>query len=187
MNKKQFLQRLEQSLKKLPAEERRDILADYEEHFAIGMSEGQTEENIVEALGNPGQIGKETLASYHLEKVGTTVTTGNIMRAVWAVIGLGFFNLVVVLGPFIGLSSIVVAGWAVGVAFIASPLLVLADVAISPTTFHWFQCFAAIALCGLGFFISIGMLFTTKAFTKGFIRYLNYNASLVKGGMKREV
>ena len=61
------------------------------------------EEQIAGALGSPSQIAKEILATYHLEKVENTASAGNIMRAAWAVIGLGFFNLVIVLGPFIAL------------------------------------------------------------------------------------
>ena len=47
------------------------------------------------------------------------------MRAVWAVIGLGFFNLVIVLGPFIALIGIVFSGWALSLGFILSPIGVL--------------------------------------------------------------
>src|SRR5690625_1514933 len=100
MNKEQFLTELDAALKYISAEERQDILQDFEEHFAVGREEGKTEEEIAAGLGSPRQIAKEMLASYHIEKVETTATTRNIFRAVWAVIGLGFFNLVIVLGPF---------------------------------------------------------------------------------------
>lgn len=92
MTKEQFLRQLESALKKLPKAEREDILQDYSEHFSIGMEEGKTEEEIASALGSPHQIAKELLATYHVEKVEATATTGNILRAIWAVIGLGFFN-----------------------------------------------------------------------------------------------
>lgn len=186
MNKAQFFHELEGTLKKLSVEERHDILQDFEEHFAIGIEEGKTEEEISASLGSPHQIARELLASYHLEKVEATATTGNILRAVWAVIGLGFFNIVIVLGPFIALISVVFAGWASGVAFIASPLLVFMGAVITPGSFHMFDLFFSLLLCGLGFFIVVGMFFATAALTKGFVRYLAYNAKLIKGGLKHD-
>ncbi|WP_332634925.1 DUF1700 domain-containing protein [Halalkalibacter flavus] len=186
MNKKQFLTELDHALTKLSPGERQDILNDFEEHFAVGLEEGQTEEEISASLGSPLQIAKDTLASYHLDKVEATATTGNIIRAVWAVIGLGFFNLVIVLGPFIALVSIVFAGWTVGISFIASPLLLLINIIIYPGSFQLFDLFMSLALCGLGLFIAIGMYFVTRYVMKGYVRYLKYNVKLVKGGLKHD-
>ena len=41
MNKEQFLRELSNQLRKLPEEERQDILFDYEEHFQFGIEEGK--------------------------------------------------------------------------------------------------------------------------------------------------
>src|SRR5699024_5097157 len=124
------------------------------------------------------------LASYHLEKVETTATTGNILRAVWAVIGLGFFNLVIVLGPFIAIAGLVFGGWTVSVSFAASPLLVLVNAIIYPGTFALFDLFISLLLAGLGLFLAIGMFFATRGIINGFVRYLKFNVRIVKGGMK---
>jgi len=124
------------------------------------------------------------LASYHIEKVETTATTGNVFRAVWAVIGLGFFNLVIVLGPFIALIGIIFSGWVAGISFVASPLLVLFDRIIHPGPFEFFSLFFSLALAGLGLFIVIGMYFVTRVLINGFVRYLKFNTKLVKGGLK---
>lgn len=186
MNKEQFLKQLEPSLKRLSLDEREDILQDYKEHFAMGLKEGKTEEEIAASLGSPNQIAKELLASYHLGKVEGSMTTGNILRAIWAVIGLGFFNLVIVAGPFFALVGVIFAGWAVGVGFVASPLLVFFNSFINPGTFAFFDLFLSITLCGIGLFIAIGMFFVTKTVINLFIRYLKFNASIVKGGLNRE-
>lgn len=184
MNKETFIQQLHSSLKKLAEDERQDIIQDYEEYFNIGLEEGKTEEQISDALGDPNQIAKELLASYHLNRVEKSASAGNIMRAVWAVIGLGFFNFVIVLGPFIALVGIVVAGWAVAIGFILSPIGALMNVVIG--SFRLFDLFLSLGLCGLGIFVGIGMFVATKALGNGFIRYLQYNVSLVKGGIKHE-
>ncbi len=47
MNKRQFMDKLRQLI---PPSEVNEILVDFEEHFATGLSEGKTEEEIVEAL-----------------------------------------------------------------------------------------------------------------------------------------
>ncbi|RWR13996.1 DUF1700 domain-containing protein [Siminovitchia fortis] len=186
MTKYQFMRILESSLKRLPSEEREDILQDFEEHFSIGKEEGKAEEEIAASLGSPQQIAKELLADYHLEKVEATATTGNVFRAVWAVIGLSFFNLVIVLGPFIAVLGILVSGWASGIAFIVSPLLFIANAVIFPDAFEWFDLFFSLLLSGIGLFIGIGMYFATRAIINGFVRYLKFNTRLVKGGLKHE-
>jgi uncharacterized membrane protein len=124
------------------------------------------------------------VATYRVEKVKGITKTGNMLRAIWAVIGLGFFNLVIVLGPFVALAGVIIAGWIVGISFVASPILVLINVSIHPQFFEFFDLFFSIGLAGLGLFIAIGMFFATRAITNGFVRYLKYNVGLVKGGLK---
>ncbi|MFB7639876.1 DUF1700 domain-containing protein [Peribacillus butanolivorans] len=182
MNKEEFLKQLDASLKRLSLEERQDILQDYEEYFEIGLEKGKTEQEISEALGNPKQISKELSATYHLGQVEETTSAGNVMRAVWAVIGLGFFNIVIVLGPFIALLGVVIAGWASAIGFILAPFGVLLNLILG--SFQLFDLFFALGLCGIGIFIAMGMFVATSALIKGFIRYLKFNVSLVKGGLK---
>jgi uncharacterized membrane protein len=184
VNKEQFLQNLNKRLKSIPKEERHDIRHDFEEHFTFGLEAGKTEEEIAESLGNPEKLAKELLATYHLEKVEATATTGNIFRAMWAVIGLGFFNLTIVLGPFIALSAVILSGWMLSVGFTLSPVLVLVNTIIYPETFALFDLFFSLVLSGTGLFIAIGMFFATRVMATGFVRYLQFNMKLVKGGMK---
>lgn len=53
MTKTEFLQQLYNLLGVLPADERDDIIADFEEHFSVGASEGKSEEQICSELGDP--------------------------------------------------------------------------------------------------------------------------------------
>ncbi|MDM5428712.1 HAAS signaling domain-containing protein [Bacillus mycoides] len=186
MTKDKFLQQLNVSLKRLSEKERADILKDYEEHFTFGLEEGKTEEEITASLGSPAQIAKELLAGYHIEKVTASATTGNVFRAIWAVIGLGFFNLVIVLGPAIAVAALIFSGWTLGISFLCSPLLVIVDTIVHPNTFLLFNLFVSLALCGLGYFIVIAMLSLTKLAKNGFVRYLKFNIALVKGGFKHD-
>lgn len=186
MNKIKFLSDLERLLRKLPKNEKNDILQDYEEYFSIGIEEGKTESQIVDSLGSPKQLAKELLADYHIEKMETSSSTRNMFRAIWAVIGLGFVNLVIVLGPILVVFSLLVAGWISGFAGVMSPLLVLVNNLVNPEIFEWFDVFFSIALCGIGIFISIGTYYATVGVKNGFLRYLKYNVSIVKGRNKHD-
>jgi uncharacterized membrane protein len=52
----EFLNALEQALSGLDAGEKREILDDYREHFALGLAAGKTEEEIAASLGDPAQL-----------------------------------------------------------------------------------------------------------------------------------
>lgn len=183
MNKRAFFTQLEASLKGLSTSEKQDILSDFEEHFIMGIAEGKSEEEIAKRLGQPKQIAKEIRATYHLEKVNHQMSTSNILRAVWAVFGLGFFNLVIVLGPFLAIAGLMLSGWLTGLAFTVSPGLVLINTVLRPDTFLLFDLFFSFLLAGLGIFICIGMYYVTRFIMKGFVKYLHFNMKLVKGGM----
>lgn len=184
MNKEHFIKELRAATARLSQNEQYEIIQDYEEYFAIGQLDGKTEEQISSSLGSPKSIGKELSAMYQIEKAETNTTIGNMMQAMWTVIGLGFFNLLIVLGPFLVLASLILTGWVAGIGFIAAPLLVLVNIAIYPDTFELFDLFSSLAFCGLGIFIAIGIFLATKAFMNGFIRYMKFNTKLVKGGPK---
>jgi len=130
MNKEEYLKKLAKLVKKLPEEDKEDILSDYEEHFRIGMANGRTEKEISEALGDPENIAKQIKADYMVKKAEHKPSPGSIIEAVLAVAGLGLFNLIVVAGPSLILAviilSLVVAGFAVifiGILTMLSPLL----------------------------------------------------------------
>ncbi len=83
--------------------ERQEILRDYEEHFRAGKEEGKSEEEIVHSLGDPYELAKEILQDHSLEKEEEESPTSNLFQKIFTILGLGFFNLIFVLGPFLGL------------------------------------------------------------------------------------
>lgn len=185
MTREQFLSGLKKSIMSLPADERIDIVHDYEEYFTLGLHDGKTEEEIAASLGSPEQIGKELAAVHRVKTVDGSDSTGNFFRALWAVIGLGFFNLVIVLGPFIALAAIIISGWAVSISFTLSPVGVLINTVIYPEIFEPYNLFFSIGLAGIGLFIGIMMYYLTRWVKKVFIKYFKFNVRMVKGGMKR--
>ncbi|MDN4607825.1 DUF4097 family beta strand repeat-containing protein [Sporosarcina highlanderae] len=68
MTENQFINELEQALKRLPMEERNDILQDIREYFSNGRNDGKTEAEIAASLGSPQKIATELLDAYPFEE-----------------------------------------------------------------------------------------------------------------------
>ena len=194
MTRQQFLDQLRSALGRMSEQERREILADYEEHFRMGAAEGKTEEAIAASLGNPRLLGR----SYAIDAILDTTSDGKpsgsapgaaaVLRAVFASISLGFFNVIFILGPFLGVVGVLVGLWAAafsiavsGLAVVLSPLAALfvprfVDLGgLSP----FFLVFAGIGLAGLGVLAGMGMLALTKLFGRGTAEYVKFNARIV--------
>ena len=58
----EFLNALERALSGIDAQQKREILTDYREHFALGLAAGKTEAQIARDLGDPEQLAKMFLA-----------------------------------------------------------------------------------------------------------------------------
>ena len=98
MNKKQFLSTLKESLRGIDEDSLREIMYDYEEHFSIGLENGKTEEEISSGLGDPRAIASQYKFERALKTAENTSRPLNLLKAILAGVGLGFFNLVFVLG-----------------------------------------------------------------------------------------
>ena len=129
MNKEEYLKKLSKLVKRLPEEDKKEILLDYEEHFIIGMEKGRSEEEISKALGDPENNAKQIKADYMVKKAEDKPSPISIIEAIAAVAGLGLLNIFVV-GPSLILAviiiSLIMAGSAVvviGILIILSPLL----------------------------------------------------------------
>ncbi|MFC5602321.1 DUF4097 family beta strand repeat-containing protein [Sporosarcina koreensis] len=79
MTENQFINELENALKRLPADERNDILQDIREYFSNGRDDGKTEIEIAASLGSPQKIATELLDAYPFEDLqvsqGTRLST----------------------------------------------------------------------------------------------------------------
>lgn len=183
MTKDQYLQELEVVLKGLPQDERREILADYEEHFQMAYEDGKSDGEIIEALGSPKHLAKELAAGYYIEQAQNNISFPYIFRAVIAVLSLGFFNLVFVLGPFVG-----VLGFLAGLYIMDLTLLFTPTIAFFALLFEGvgvvagFQAFfIAIGLTSLGVLMAVALFFLSKWLYQLLLQYLRFNLQIIQG------
>ena len=58
MNKREYLSALEAQLKRLPSDDVKQIVKEFDAHFDIASSEGKTEEETAAKLGSPEEVAK---------------------------------------------------------------------------------------------------------------------------------
>lgn len=187
MNKNEFLHKLKNSLNGLTEAEKNDILYDYEEHFSIGLEKGKTESEICESLGDPKTIAKQFRAEYAVKRAEEDKSTANILRAIFAAISLGFFNLIFMLGPFIALvatiftffiasGAVAVAGLIISVvSFFPSYLTVISSVPFNPAA----GFFIGIGTAALGLIMLLGTICLAKFFYNLTIAYIKLNLKII--------
>lgn len=187
MNREDYLRELVTSMKGLPEEEKKEIAADYDEHFRVGVSSGKSEADIAQELGNPRAIGRSIRIDSMLDDSGSRDTSA-VVRAVFAAMSLGFFNVVLVVGPFFALVAVVVSLWAVAAAIGLSGIGLVLGVAALPifpgqlTTWGFnpaFVLFAGIGFAAVGLLAGIGMYHLTKWVAMIIAKYVRINARIV--------
>ncbi|MCJ7665328.1 MAG: DUF1700 domain-containing protein [Actinobacteria bacterium] len=194
MNKKEFLNGLSKYLRGIPREDEQDIISDFEEHFEMGMKEGRTEEELAESLGDPKALANQLRASIMVARAEKETTAVNITRAVFASLGLGFFNLIFILGPFVGFVGVLVGLFASAIGITAGGITGLLATIFSPVFPEYFNMiinpavgvFASIGLICFGVIFFIGDIYLTRGFFRLFIRYIKFNARIVIGKEKRD-
>jgi len=194
MTRDQFLSQLRLSLGNMPEADKQDIVYDYEEHFRIGLADGKSEEQIAESLGNPRVIGN----SYRIDAMltvpndGESVAAASVFNAVIASISLTIFNVIFVLGPFIGLIGILFGMWVTAGSLVFAGAVTMVSTAFpsasnvqliaNPLANGAFMLFSGLGIGALGVLASIGMVLVTKWFFIGVAAYVKFNARIIRGG-----
>lgn len=191
MNRNEFMYSLRNSLSSFSPQEREDIIYDYEEHFAVALQSGKTEEEICRELGDPENIGKQYRVNSKIEKASSNPTTGNIFRAIVASLGLGLLNLIFVFGPFVAVASVLIglliASGALTFAGIVSTFAIFLQ-QIFPQFIQFFSftpwisgVLFSIALTCAGMLMFMLMSSLTRIFLKGTLKYLKMNINIITG------
>lgn len=193
MDKKEFLAALEKALGNMSVSEKQDILYDYDEHFSAGIEAGKSEQEIAEGLGTPALLARQFRADYLVKKAEDHKSTENILRAVLAIIGLGFFNLVIVLGPFLAAVGVLAGLLTAAVAVTAAGVFSFFAVIVSPLAFPFLPhnlvisntatamiggMLLSLGISALGILMGIGVIYMIKWFYNLTIQYLKMNISI---------
>lgn len=193
MNQEQFMARLRSLLGGLNSEVVADILYDYEEHFQIGKEKGKTEEEISRSLGTPEQIASQYRFETAVKKAEESQRPHNLLLAIFAGVGLGFFNLIFVLGIYMGLLASALALFFSAAMVFGSGLL-LTVAALLPATFYWLSTpfvmenfwgrlaafFAGVGVTAAGILFLLLTLKLMELMYRGTLAYIKANIRIVK-------
>jgi uncharacterized membrane protein len=196
MNKKLFIEILSSNLKGLPKEEKLDILSDFEEHFAIGNEKGRSEEELTESLGDPKALAKQMRAASLIKKAETNKSASNITQAIFASIGLGFFNIIFLLGPFIAAVAVIISLFSVAIAIAAAGITGFFGSILSPLFSNYINTsifinpvvgiFTFIGVGAFGGLFFIGDVYIAKYMYKLTVRYLKFNMRIITGRRQKD-
>lgn len=183
MNKYEYINRLKTALADLPIGDREEIIADYNEHFRIGLEEGKSEEQTAAYLGLPETVAAQFMADYGF-KPKPPKSSGIKTLIILALI---FFNICFVFGPFMGIVGTLIGFFFAGFGITLGGALLIIFSALSPVV-HAFAnipftpivgVLTGIGLTCLGVLWAIGTYYLTKLFYKGILAYFNLMKKLV--------
>jgi len=189
-NEQEYIRVLKSRLEgTLNEDELDDIVSDYAEHFRMGKESGRTDEELWRSLGSPDDIAREIRALHLVRKAESNRSCKNIVHAVFATLGLGLFNLVVVLVPFLLLVLMLFIVFIIGTVFtISGPVLflyALLQIAGLPSQATLLTSiaglFIAISITTTGLLLIIGDYYLARFFYYIGIRYLKWNISVITG------
>ena len=106
MTRQDFIARLRAGLVGLPAQAQSDIVADYETHFPEGVAAGRSEADVAAALGDPDRLARELRAEVGVKRWEAQRNPEAAAAAVFAVLGLGAIDLLVLLPILISVVSV---------------------------------------------------------------------------------
>lgn len=208
MNKDEFFKTLDAAFTDFTWSEKKEIMYDYEEHFRIGLENGKTEEELIAELGEPEDIAnqykldsgnKKIILSESVNKEYTNdykrykedrSTVENVSISVIAVISLLIFNLIFIIGPFLGLVGGLIGLFAGAIgAFLGGIGLTFGTVfaplihnfsgltsSISPLA----SIFFGIGTTAFGALFFIGDCYLAKYFFICTRKYINWNLSIIR-------
>lgn len=189
MTRNEYINALDRYLGNISSEEKQEILYDYQEHFTIGLENGQTEEQICMELGDPKTIARQYRVGSIVRQAEENKSGTNIVRAVFAALSLGFFNLIFILPLFCAFIGLLTALYGAGIAFTLSGICLLFGNLLQPVFPEFISIpdinpgiiiFCAIALTSFGALFCIADAYITRFFYKFTIRYIKANIGIIK-------
>lgn len=134
------------------------------------------------SLGDPSVLAKELLADHRLDQAEAEPSALNWARAVIVIVSLSFFNIIVVLGPFLALVGTLFALYFTSSILIFTPIIFLAQNGLPDSWSIFLQwLFASMLTAGSGVLLLLGLLVATRFFYNWTLRYLRFNYRVITG------
>lgn len=189
MTKDKWLERLKKGLSGLTKDEIEEIMADYNEYFYDAMEKGRTEDEITNSLGDPIKLAKQLKADSRIKTAQANMNVKNMAKAVFAIVTLSIFNIIVMVGPIMAIIGIIFGFAVAGVGILGGGII----------SFFGILLFGSSALAGLGFALtmplaillglflsSLGIMILILDFWLGrwtfnvLVKYFKFNFDIVK-------
>lgn len=190
MNKNEFLTILETSLFNLSFEEKKDIIYDYEEHFRIGEENGKSEDELIKELGDPQSIAKQYQITQTNNFAQSQPSAKNISNTVCMGIILGLFNLIFILGPYLGIIGVIIGLFAAAAGAAIAGVGMLLAIVLAPVIPQFVSvpsgilavatAFYGVGTVALGILFFVGVCYVAKYFYIGTIKYLKWNMNIIR-------
>ncbi len=181
MTRAEFMTRLSRGLAGLPATAIADITSDYEAHFTDGLAAGRTEAEVVAALGNPDRLARELRAEAGLKRWEEEKSTSAAAGAVFAVLGLGAIDILIllpilmgVLGTLFGLFLAVIA------MFVGGGVVMTAGPFTEPPGGPIVAVLAGVGLMGLATSMGAILALVTVGLVNALVWYARLHYRLLK-------
>ncbi len=186
--KKDYMRELERRIRTLPAEDARELLADYEAHFTAGLEAGKSEEEICRSLGSVRSVAQEILTTTWVRHLDTAPkklrSPGAILQMLVMILILAPFNFFMLICPFLILFVLVFAGWTIPFA--------IGAVAFAGIAFFWQTAgdpigllngaslvFIFLGTVGLACLSGLFMYVCTKTAFKLLLSFFKWNLDLI--------
>lgn len=191
MKRSEWLVKLEQEMSRLGIERVREAVADYEEHFAIAMDAGKSEEEICEKLGDPvtvakaHQVDRMVTSALPAGKAAGPMDMQGILRATLRVLILTPLNFFLLIGPFIVIASLLFTGWILAVVFglLSLGATVLALISVPFLVIEFWSAgsmlFGSLAFVGFTVLGIMTLWVLTRVLLTWFVSYLQWNVNFV--------
>lgn len=193
MSKKgEFMDALRHYLSDFSNVEKEEILYDYEEHFRIGMESGKTEDELIKELGSPRDIAAQYRNTddnvINDNKVNSNQSIGG---SIGIFIALAFFNLVFVLGPYLGIVATLIGMCCGAIATLIGGLGIIIGIILIPIFPGLVSIpngipevsifLVGIGTIALGILFCIGMFYLIRFFVEITVKYVKWNIKTIKG------
>lgn len=183
MTKEEYLNTLYQRLRGMSESEKRDIVAEYENHFIEGLHDGKSEQEIISMLGSPKEMARSINAENAVNHAEESKNTSNIAQAMLTVLGLSILNFILITGPLMVIFGILLSIVLTSIAFLITPFALVYQYYFLAEGILVEDIFAVVGWFGLGLILIVLFIIIVKWSYILSVKYLKWNIKLVKRGV----